>query len=264
MLVSTAYSPNQEMLERAEHFAQHFNAHYLERGKDSLATLFKRAETAHFTDERLLIITKVGLKLYYYTNLTKPFYFHPSMGLVRINRLQKGADDPLVKLAQLKAGDSFLDCTLGIGADALVAAYAVGQTGKVVAIESDFAIATLVDNSLRHGYNIPVDIFLNLAQIKVIHKDNALLLRELPANNFDVVYFDPMFLPPVDKSVSAINPLLYFADYRKLEPETVIEAIRIARRMVILKADRKSPEFKRLGFKEQLRSANFSYGTIMK
>ncbi len=264
MLVSTAFSPNQEMIDRAAHFTQLFNGDYLERRKHSLATLFERAKNNNQLHDRLLIIEKNGLKLYHRRKLEQPFYFHPSMGTLRINRLQKGSSDPLIELAQLRAGDSFLDCTLGIGADTLVAAYALGQTGKVVALESDFAIATLVDNSLNSGNNLPADIFYNLAPIKVIHTDHASLLKELAPKSYDVVYFDPMFQTPVDNSSVALEPLRLFADYQPLAPSTIAEAVRVARRMVILKAEKRSPEFTRLGFKEVLRAANFSYGTIIK
>lgn len=264
MLVSTAFSPNQEMLERAEYFVQHLKADYLERRKHSLATLFERANSNNNKHERLLIVEKTGLKLYHHSHLEQPFYFHPSMGMLRINRLQKGSSDPLIKLAQLREGDSFLDCTLGIGADTLVAAYAVGKTGKVVALESDYAIATIVDNSLSMGYNLPVDIFSHLAPITVIHNDHAPVLKELASESYDIVYFDPMFQAPVDNCSAALEPLRLFANYQQLTLTTITEAIRVARRMVILKAEKNSPEFTRLGFKEQIRSANFSYGTITK
>jgi hypothetical protein len=72
-------------------------------------------------------------------------------------------------------------------------------------------------------------------------------LRSLPDKSADIVYFDPMFRIPVEES-SSISPYRFIANPEPLSLEAVTEAVRVARRKVILKDHRDSPEFDRLGF----------------
>ena len=52
------------------------------------------------------------------------FYFHPSMAKNRISMYRKfNTMDPLVKACAITGADKLLDCTLGLGADAIVASY---------------------------------------------------------------------------------------------------------------------------------------------
>lgn len=41
----------------------------------------------------------------------------------------------MLRAAGLSEGDTFLDCTLGLGSDAIIASMAVGETGSVIGIE---------------------------------------------------------------------------------------------------------------------------------
>ena len=69
---------------------------------------------------------------------------HPGMGLVRVRRLIRGEEhDPIVDIGELRAGDAVLDATFGYGQDALVAAWAVGEPGRVVGVEASPLLAGL-------------------------------------------------------------------------------------------------------------------------
>lgn len=101
-----------------------------------------------------------------------------------------------------------------------------------------------------------------LRRIDVRLGDHLEYLKAQPDNSIDIVYFDPMFRVPMTDS-AAISPLRKFANPAALSTESVAEAVRVARKTVLLKEKALSGEFARLGFTELLRtSAKTSYGVI--
>lgn len=101
-----------------------------------------------------------------------------------------------------------------------------------------------------------------LRRINVQRGDHLEYLKAQPDNSVDIVYFDPMFRVPLTDS-AAISPLRKFANPAALSAESVAEAVRVARKTVVLKEKALSGEFARLGFTELLRaSAKTSYGVI--
>jgi 16S rRNA (guanine1516-N2)-methyltransferase len=168
--------------------------------------------------------------------------FTPGMARLRVKRLDAGADeDLLVRLAELRAGDSVLDCTLGLGADAIVAARAVGPSGRVLGVEKSTALAALVAEGLRDYQLGP-----RSCAIDVHCGDSLELLRAQPDASFDVVVFDPMFEKP-RRSSPAFDMLRRFADYTELTSVALEQARRVARRWVLVKGARYTQDLKKLG-----------------
>ena len=175
----------------------------------------------------------------------------PGMGFLRLKRslaaARKGPDrpterDPMLEAAGIRPGDAVLDATLGLGADALVAAGACGPDGRVVACEASAALAAWVAEGLRR---LPVEA---AGRVEVRGSDHAALLATLPGGSFDVVLFDPMFRAP-----SASAPLFALvracADPRPLAPEALLEARRVACRGVLVKDEWRGRELLRLGLR---------------
>jgi len=175
------------------------------------------------------------------------FFFHPSMARLRVDRLIGGGADRLIEVAGLSRGDRFLDCTLGLGSDAVVASYAVGPEGAVVALESDCLVAAIVRDGLQSYAEGDPLLVEAMRRIQVVHANHREYLRQAGDRSFDLVYFDPMFRVPAWKSRS-MDPLRLLADDRPLEPEVIAHACRVARRRVVLKEKSGSREFERLGF----------------
>ncbi|MBL8912797.1 MAG: class I SAM-dependent methyltransferase, partial [Archangium sp.] len=151
--------------------------------------------------------------------------FSPGMGAVRIRRLintPDQSDDVLLKLAELKAGDTVFDGTLGLAADALVCAFRVGDTGRVIGSEASLPIFALVSEGLRASGS----------QIEVRHGGAAQVLREFEDHSLDVITLDPMFEVP-KKSSTAFEALRRFAVHQPLDEETLAHARRVAKRCVI-------------------------------
>lgn len=64
-----------------------------------------------------------------------PNSFSSEYSDVQSQTLLTGEKEPMLRAAYLSEGDTFLDCTLGLGSDAIIASMAVGETGSVVGIE---------------------------------------------------------------------------------------------------------------------------------
>ena len=69
------------------------------------------------------------------------------MGFLRLVRARQGEIDPLVRAAELRAGDHVLDATLGLAGDALVVAHATET--KVIGLEASPVLAAFVTAGLR-------------------------------------------------------------------------------------------------------------------
>jgi 16S rRNA (guanine1516-N2)-methyltransferase len=241
MIVTTTDEPSGAMLETAERLAGELAASCVPRRGRTLGQL-----AGKYGDKELLVVTSKQLR-YYGGPEEPPFYFHPSMAYVRVKRLRKGEADPMVELAGCRRGDEVLDCTAGLAGDSIVFSYACGPEGAVTALESEPVLHAVVREGLL-SYESPLqDVSEAFRRIRPVHAGHADYLKSLPDNSFDIVYFDPMFRDPVQES-SSIGPLRGLANHDALSPETVQEAVRVARRTVLLKEKNNSPEFDRLGF----------------
>lgn len=255
MIITTSYDPDNNLINRTDSFAEEIGAIYIARGKKSLAKLMSEQST-----DELIVIDREYIN-YYNKASEQPFFFHPSIAILRINRIKQGDNDLMVQIANLKPGDSFLDCTLGMATDSLVASYIVGLTGRVVGLESQSIIAAIVKNGLYKGWPSDGSIDSAMKHIEVKSVSHYDYLKELPDKSFDIIYFDPMFRSGLTKS-APFNPIRGLANHSSVTVEAIKEARRVAKRMVILKESIKSNEFERLGFKPYARSASVTYGVI--
>lgn len=207
-----------------------------------------------------MVVSGDAIKLY--DGAEPPFFFHPSMALIRVKRLRKGEPDALVTLTGCAPGDTVIDCTAGMASDSIVLAYAAGEAGKVTALETEQLPYVIVREGLQQYSTGLPDVDEALRRIDMRLADHLAYLQEQPDNSADIVYFDPMFRRPIQES-SALQPLRQLANASELKEEAVREAVRVARRCVVLKEHRDSPEFARLGF--AIASSNQSktaYGVI--
>ncbi|NLI13747.1 MAG: class I SAM-dependent methyltransferase [Peptococcaceae bacterium] len=175
------------------------------------------------------------------------FFFHPGLARLRIKELKNGKADQMIKAMSLMPGESVLDCTLGPGADAIVASYVSGPNGRVTGLEASPIISVLVGSGLS-TYPEEEDITAAMRRINVINTDYRTYLSSLEPCSYDIIYFDPMFRAPRHKS-PAMNSVRLLADPAPVEKETINLALRAAAKRVVLKERRGSAEFERLGFK---------------
>ncbi|KGE17351.1 class I SAM-dependent methyltransferase [Paenibacillus wynnii] len=255
MIISTGSNPIPEIVERAQSLADRLEVEYKPRGTLSLTKLVER-----YQDQEVLVVLQEAVRLL--RPGMPPMQFHPSMGFVRAKRVIKGERDPMLDAAGMEPGDSVLDCTAGLGTDSLLFAVYGGEASEVTAIESSLPLYGLLLEGMSHYITGNEKVNAAFRRINLVHSDHLDYLRSQPDNSVDIVYFDPMFRQPLTDS-AAISPLRQFANGAALSPESVSEAVRIARKAVLLKEKSLSGEFIRLGFSELLRSnSKTSYGVI--
>jgi len=234
LAVTTSDRVDPELAERARLAALELGVPYVARHhKLPLKTLL--AETA----DAFIVFEAGAVSL---VDAQGTLRFSPGLGHLRVRQLDAGVrEDMLLRVGGLREGERVLDCTLGLGADAQVAARLVGPTGAVTALEKSPALYLLV----RHGLTtLPRQP--RSCELQVVHADATGYLRAQPTGAFDVVLFDPMFERKRKSSV-AFETLRRHADYAPLTRETVAEAQRVARRVVVLKGSRYSSDLKKLG-----------------
>ncbi|MCM2674662.1 class I SAM-dependent methyltransferase [Alkalicoccobacillus plakortidis] len=209
----------------------------------------------------LLVVGSNRLSLYR-QGQNVPFFYHPNAAQVRAKAYLKNGYDTFIETAALKTGESVLDCTLGLAADALMAKLAVGPSGRVTGVEANPIMAYIVKTGLRSWQDAHPSLLSAMRTIEVMTGHHFHLLKSLPDNSFDVVYFDPMFEVTIHASIG-IQALKPFAHYEPLSQEIVQEALRVAKRRVVLKDHWQSSRFSELGFQvRKRRVAEFQYGMI--
>lgn len=252
LAVTTSRNPDKALVSRARSVARELGGRFIPRDDAPLSELIAAHGAVAVVEDCRVVLHYEGGQL----------FFHPGLAQVRVERLAGGGRDPMVDVMGLQPGDAVLDCTLGLGGDALVASYAVGQAGRVIGLESSEVVAGLTRIGLREYESGLPDLDAAMRRVEVVAQDHLEYLRSCPDRFFDVVYFDPMFRNPVELS-HGIDGLRGLANPSPVTPEAVREARRVARRCVVLKERRGSSEFSRLGFVEvERRGRRFSYGVI--
>ncbi|MHB9093315.1 MAG: class I SAM-dependent methyltransferase [Eubacteriales bacterium] len=242
-IVTTSHKPDAETLTAARDAAAVLGIEFVERNRMSLVGLRQ-----NYGAENILVINREQIKLY--TPLGECF-FHPSMSIPRIKAIRQGKPDHMVEAMDPKPGDSVLDCTLGLAADAIVAATVVGPGGRVVGIETSPELAFMVKHGLAEYGKGSLSLREAMSRIEVVCGDSGQYLAEQADNSFDIVYFDPMFRFPRTKS-SSMQPLRGIVNSEPLNSEMINDALRVARKLVVMKENEFSREFARLGFSRVL------------
>lgn len=252
-VVTTAGRPDDLSMSLAQKACDELGVNFEPRRKRSVA---KISETLNAN----VIVAGKNRYEYYPKGANVPFFFHPNSAAFRLKRIDRGEHDPLLEACQLFEGDSFLDCTLGIGSDAMVAAFVVGKTGAVVGLEADPNVAFIVKNGMGTYDTSELPLTSCMREIKVVNTEALEFLKEQPSDSFDVVYMDPMFEEVIEES-NNFEALRAAGSHLSLSEQWVAEAYRVAKKRVVLKAHYKSRLFEDFGFKREVRlTSKFHYG----
>lgn len=255
IIVTTSRNPNRDSEILAENISGKLGLNFIRRADFSLDALKKihGAENILLVKNNSLVaVTEEG-----------ELFFHPSTAHLRIKNLRQGQGDRLIDAAKIRSGDKILDCTLGLGSDAIVESFVAGAAGKIIALEVNPIIAEVVRFGMKNFSEDSPHILQAMRRVEVITANYLDFLKSAADNSFDVVYFDPMFRHGINKS-SGINPLRPLADNSPLNFAAVVEARRVARRCVVMKENSRSGEFARLGFKiaEGGKYSSVAFGVI--
>jgi 16S rRNA (guanine1516-N2)-methyltransferase len=235
--VTTSGQPGAALVARAREAARRWGLPFVpRRKKQPLGQLFASAEA-------LIVFEREDVSLW---DAEGSFSFNPGMAHLRRMRWRDGErDDALVRMGELREGDHVLDCTLGLGQDALMAALVVGPRGRVVALEKSLALFAVISEGLA-AYAYGPDSGRVEPQLADAHA----WLRTQPSGAFDVVCFDPMFEKP-KKAQPAFDMLRRYAEHAPLTSDVLEEARRVARRWVVVKGSRYSEDLAKLGLQAE-------------
>ena len=193
-----------------------------------------------------VLVVEAGRTTYYEPAAGVEYFFHPNLASMRIHNLERGSVDHMVQAMSLGPGEEVLDCTMGRAADAIIAAYVVGETGRVVAVEKKPVIAHLTIEGLQKGEFVSKRFTAVMRRVDARCADYNDFLPACADNGFDVVYFDPIFHDPVQESQS-MEGLRALAHTETVTGEVLDIARRVARRCVVIKQRHKTPLWEELG-----------------
>lgn len=251
-IVTTAYRPNDKTDRLAEQVSKDLSIPFIQRSKRSIDRIHAEEQSD------VLVAAKERLE-FYPMGETEPFFFHPNSSAFRTKRPL--AQDPLIEVSGLAEGEVFIDCTLGMASDAIVASQWVGAGGTVIGCETHPVIAYVVQEGLQ-GYTGMPHLTEAMQRIQVVSQDAADFLATLAENSADVVYMDPMFTEEITEA-SNFTPLRSAAATDQLTQRWIDEAKRVARKAVVLKAHFRSQDFEKFGFVRRVRpNTKFHYGVI--
>jgi len=254
-IVTTAGRPDEESLQLADYVCQQLGIPFEPRKKRSVAKI------SELLNANVIVAGKNRFE-YYPKGAKQPLFFHPNSAAFRLKRIAKGESDPFMDACGLSLGDSYLDCTLGLGSDAIVAAYSVGSKGKVIGLEANRNVAFIVKQGMKTYDFTELPLTSCMRKIEVLHAEALEYLMNQKNNSIDVIYMDPMFEEIIEES-NNFEPLRDAGSHLQLTSQWVEEAVRVARKKVVLKAHYKSTYFEKFGFKRDIRlTSKFHYGTI--
>lgn len=224
--VTTTRERDKSLSYKAEKIADDLNIPYIKRDNLSINKTILKEDLDY-----LLVVEKDKLVI---KGEDTEVFWHPSMTELKIKSIKNGNKESMIEAAELKEGDSILDCTLGFAGDSIVFASVVGESGRVVGTEVNKYIAYLTKDGLENYNKVNIEMKKYMESIKVINTSYEEYLAEAEDNSFDVVYFDPMFKEPNKKS-SSINGFRNFTEHKGLTKEVIKEALRVCRRKVVIK-----------------------------
>lgn len=259
IVLTSAANANDDAQAQAEKIANFWRVSYVERKGRPISRLF-----ADLQIQTLIVYCGPGDVRMYDSGLdAEPFFYHPGIAILRLKQLLAGGQDRLLRVTGIRAGDSVLDGTAGLCADAAVMAYATGQTGSCVAFEASPAVALVVAMALS-DYKSGVAAFdAALRRIDLRCATWQAALTQYADDAVDVVYLDPMF--SIEKDSAGIRPLRRFAHTAELTQADLAQALRVARKAVVIKDGWPGPLLKKLGIRPDSRSRKSTlYGCVLK
>ena len=238
-LVTTSLRSGMDLLDLADRISAETGAPRVSRDNLSLGALL-----GHYGANGAIVVETGRV---FFTDGNVEFFFHPGLAVLRIAEIRKGKNDQMIVAMDLKPGQRVLDCTLGLGNDAIVASYVTGDSGQVLGLESSPVVAALVRHGMQTYNRGSRAVQDSMRRIKIKCADHRVVLESLSPDSYDVVYLDPMFSSPLTQS-SGINSLRPLADHRPLTPEVTALALRVARKRVVVKDIRFGNRLRELGF----------------
>ncbi len=228
LVVTTSVAATQKLIDEARMTAVTLGTIYEDRAGRSIESFFDNGPV-----QRALVIQNDRYTLY--SSNGAMYQYHPNMAIVRALNHRKTASEYYLIAAAFKPGDRVIDCTLGFGTEALLAAQAVGSEGEVIGLESVPELALLTRDGMRRYRLLQKDLQDAMRRVVVLNNDYRAYLRQTQTHSADIIYFDPFFEETLAGSATTVDSLAAFGNRAPLDIRAIMDARRIARRSVIVK-----------------------------
>jgi hypothetical protein len=257
IIITTARADHPGLASRAACWAQWLGAPVVLRNDRNVERLCQDHQA------RGVVVVTAGRTTYYEPASGLEYFFHPNLASVRIHNLRVGLRDQMVQAMELQPGDEVLDCTMGRASDCILCASVVGETGRVVGVEKVPVVAYLTVEGLQVSEFVSPRFTALMRRVDARCADYNDFLPTCADRSFDVVYFDPPFDRPITESLSMAD-LRALAHKETIRAEAVYEALRVARRSVVIKQRRGTALWRALGVEDIRggRSARVEYGVL--
>ena len=256
-VITTNGRPNEQSFTNASFAVDALGYEFVARAKRSITRMQEEYKSS------VLVASANRFELYR-IGMDKPFFFHPNTAAFRLKRLLNGEADPFLEATQLSPGDSFLDCTLGLASDSIIASFITNEGGNALGVEGDSDIAFITSMGLRSYASESEQLTTAMKRIQVISQDAVTFLQSQTDMSWDIVYIDPMFSTPIEES-SNFTPLRQVGLQSSLTKEWMREAKRVCKRRVVVKDHFKSQVFDQFNLKRQIRvNTKFHFGFYQK
>ncbi|MBB4826065.1 hypothetical protein HNO89_003302 [Sporosarcina luteola] len=256
-IITTAGRPDEETFLLAQEASRTLGYPVIDRKKRSVRNM-------QLTYSANVLVAGKKRYEYFVFGVVEPFFFHPNSAAFRLKRILKGETDPLMAICGLKQGDSFLDCTLGLASDSIVASFITGSEGLVEGVEADPAVAFITKKGLQaYEAKLP-QLTEAMGRIRVIQEDAIQHLKRQPDRSWDIVYIDTMFSEPIEESTN-FSALRMAGMHSQLTEEWMAEAFRVCRKRVVVKDHFDSDVFGKFHLNRLIRpNTKFHFGYIDK
>lgn len=159
-------------------------------------------------------------------------FFSLNMAELRIQHIRQGKSDYLLEAIGAAGPIRFLDCTCGFGADAMTASFALPSGSVIEALEDSPLLAAVTAWGLKYFTHEYADVTAALRRIQLRQENYMTYLTQAADQQYDVVYFDPMFEHPVRGSCQ-FQPVRAIMNHDGLTEECLHLAMKKAKRVVI-------------------------------
>ncbi len=235
-LITTSLKSRPSDVLAAKNIAEEFSLDFVSRNDLSLVEFFSFYDCSNFylvKNGQLSIINQMGEEL----------FFHPGTGLIRTKMLEKKEPDLLITTLGVNPEGSVLDCTGGLLNDSIVISYFL-EKGNITTLEKSRELFIITKKGLENytrGSKKLKESFKKINLLNIDYNNLDKIERKELSYQFDSIYF-PMFEKPVLLS-SGISKVREYASYDILSQETILRALKIANKRVVVKIRNNNYQF---------------------
>ncbi len=222
--VTTSLKGEVSLKDEAKAWADEVDARFLPRRG-------RKEEELYNQYENLIIYTNMGPEI---RTEGGSHHFHPSMAELRIRQIDSGKGDRFLDAVAATGPVKFLDCTCGLGSDALVASYGLPRGSCVDAVEASPLLARVTAWGFSRYVHERRAVTEALRHIHLTYNTYESVLTSIKDKSYDIIYFDPMFTRPVQGS-SNFTPLRDVVCHAPLTTDMIDLALCKAGKRVVIK-----------------------------